>query len=257
MSIKRLYEFTVNKQEEVEEKQTSTNEKGEEVTTSVKTKKPVPYKFFVRKPTRSIIDESNLFYSAWVSRFIQDYGLMVAAMLDKRFLNDGGVLSKEESVLYDSLKQKQAELIVDYRSFLDKKDDARPKEDTDKMNKIMQEFFNISNELNKIENFQRDLYENTAEYKARQKTISWWILELSYEEKDGKESLLFSGKNFDEKMTKYDELAELEDEFYNEVLSKFTGIITLWSTGSASSKEEFDNIVSRLDASKATEDDRK
>ena len=254
MSIKRLYEFTVNKLEEVEEKQTTKNEKGEEVTTSVKTKKPVPYKLFVRKPNRSLVDESQLFYSAWFGKLVQDYGLLTAPLLDKRFLNDGGVLSKDESASYDALKERQAELIVDYRALLNKKEDERTLEETEKMKELMDSFFTVSSELNKVENFQRDLYENTAEYKARQKTISWWVLQLSYQDKDNKEIPLFEGKNFDEKIAKYDDLAEQEDEFWNEVLSKFTALITMWATGSANSKEEFDDAIAKIDSLKSKDE---
>ena len=45
--MKRIYEFTVNKEEEVSEDTVKTQKDGTEVTTSKKVKKEVPFKFFL------------------------------------------------------------------------------------------------------------------------------------------------------------------------------------------------------------------
>ena len=48
--MKRIYEFVVNKEEEVTEDSVEKKKDGTEVTTSKKVKKEVPYKFFLVVP---------------------------------------------------------------------------------------------------------------------------------------------------------------------------------------------------------------
>ena len=48
--MKRIYEFTVNKEEEVIEDSIEKKKDGTEVTTSKKVKKEIPHKFFLRRP---------------------------------------------------------------------------------------------------------------------------------------------------------------------------------------------------------------
>ena len=59
--MKRIYEFTVNKEEEVSEGTVETKKDGTEVTTAKDVKKDVPYKFFLRRPTRAMTDEAELY----------------------------------------------------------------------------------------------------------------------------------------------------------------------------------------------------
>ena len=44
------------------------------------------------------------------------------------------------------------------------------------------------------------LYEETAESRARNKVILWWMLHLAYSEKDGTETPFFGAGSFDERL---------------------------------------------------------
>ena len=59
--MKKLYEFQINKKEIVEESATTTQD-GAEVTTKKKVEKEIAHSFFVRRPNRTLVDESKLFY---------------------------------------------------------------------------------------------------------------------------------------------------------------------------------------------------
>ena len=52
--MKRIYEFTVNKEEVVKEESVEKKKDGTEVTTAKEVTKEVPYKFFLRRPTREM-----------------------------------------------------------------------------------------------------------------------------------------------------------------------------------------------------------
>ena len=107
-----LNEFTIPKIEEVPESETSTNDKGEEVTTTKTVKKSVDKHYVVKKPSRALYDEAELFYGVKLSEGIKA-GLLTRALLAKRFNNDGGILSDPEkekfSKMYMSLFEKQFE----------------------------------------------------------------------------------------------------------------------------------------------------
>ena len=90
-----LNEFILPKEEEVQETESSTNEKGEEVKTTKTVKKSVNKTFVVKKPNRSLYDEAELFYGVKLSEGIKA-GLLTRALLAKRFNNDGGGLSDNE-----------------------------------------------------------------------------------------------------------------------------------------------------------------
>ena len=108
--MKKLFEFTLPSEELVKETETSTNEKGEEVTTTKEVKKTVNRKYFLRKPTRKLFDEAELFYGVELSKGIKA-GLLTRALLQKRFSNDGGTLGEKESeewsTLYSEIFDKQ------------------------------------------------------------------------------------------------------------------------------------------------------
>ena len=67
----------------------------------------------LRKPTRSLFDEAELYYGVVLSQGIKA-GLLTRALLSKRFSNDGGVMSdrdKEDYAdLYVKLFENQNEL---------------------------------------------------------------------------------------------------------------------------------------------------
>ena len=69
----------------------------------------------------------------------------------------------------------------------------------------------------------------------------WWVLKLSHWKEHGREdeSEFFVGKDFEEKLTTYDEYEESDDEFLNEAIKKLAFFISFWYMGRATSEEEF------------------
>ena len=110
--MKKIYEFVLPKTEEVEVSVTEEKD-GKDVTTISKETKSVDKKYFIKRPTRKLFDEAELYYGVKLSEGIKA-GLLTRALLAKRFSNDGGVLSdtekKEFSSLYSELFDKQVEL---------------------------------------------------------------------------------------------------------------------------------------------------
>ena len=108
--MKKLYEFSLNKEVEVKETTNEKNEKGEEIQVSKNVKKEVLQKFFIKKPNRSLFDEAELFYGVRLSEGIKA-GLLTRALLAKRFTNDGGIFSEIDKEQYTSLYLKLFQLM--------------------------------------------------------------------------------------------------------------------------------------------------
>ena len=90
---------------------------------------------------------------------------------------------------------------------------------------------------------QASLFDQTAENRARNKTILWWVLNLAYE-KDGDDyKEVFQGADQDEKLASYDRYEEQEDDFIDEMLKKFSYVVSFWFITKADSQEELDVLL--------------
>ncbi len=65
----------------------------------------VPHKFFLRRPTRAMTDEAELYYGVKLAEGIKA-GLLTRALLEKRFENDGGTRSDQENSQYKKIVDK-------------------------------------------------------------------------------------------------------------------------------------------------------
>ena len=91
---KWLYAFPLEKKTEIEVEE-KREEDGKEII--VKKKKDIieEVEVYLKRPTRKMYDECNLFYSVEISKGVKQ-GMLTRAMIAKRYKNDGGGLSKEE-----------------------------------------------------------------------------------------------------------------------------------------------------------------
>ena len=97
-NTKWLHEFIINKEDKTMESHTETNDKGEKITTEKEVVKEIPTYFAIRKPTRKLFDEADLFYSVKLSEGIKA-GLLTRTLLEKRFENDGGIVELKKALL--------------------------------------------------------------------------------------------------------------------------------------------------------------
>jgi len=239
---KKIYEFTVSKQEEVDKTETKI-EDGKEITITSKATDSVPRKFFIKKPTRALFEEAELFYAVRLSEGIKA-GLLTRSLLSKRYSNDGGALSDQDkgkyAELYVRLFDKQNEF--QKLSVVDK--NQRSKEEQEYFDNLTAEIINLRTEIQDFEIAQASLFDQTAENRARNKTILWWILNLSYMiDKEQKESQLFGEGGFEEKLALYDNLEESDDAWLKSVVKKFAFYVSFWYMGRASTQEEFEKLV--------------
>jgi hypothetical protein len=177
--MKRLFEFNVSQNVEVDEPVKVKTESGEEVETIKKVVKPIPKKFFLRKPTRELFDEAELFYNVRLAEGIKA-GLLTNALLAKRFANDGGVLSENEKENLAVAYLELFELQNKYQRIETTAEDQRTPEEKEELERVKKEMVELRRKIQDFELQQSSLYDHTAENRARNKTIFWWMMNLSF-----------------------------------------------------------------------------
>jgi hypothetical protein len=251
--MKTMFEFDIYQEKEIEKVDVSTNEKGEEVKVTSKVKTTVPVKLGIKKPTRSLFDEAELFYGVRLSEGIKA-GLLTRALLAKRFNNDGGVLSDEEQKEYNDLYLEFFNLQTEFQRLSIKEEALRTDEEKKQIQNVIEKM-NLSREkLQRYEMAQANLFEQTAENRARNKTIMWWVLQLSLIQGDDKKfKELFQDGTYEDKLKRYDEIEESEAGVEKIAIQKLLYLISFWYIGRAASQEEFEKLLNNLQSSETKE----
>ena len=239
MSDKWLYTFTVNKTEETVTEEKSKNDKGEEITTKKKETKEIEVPLKLKKPNRRLYDEADLFYGVKLSEGIKA-GLLTKTLLAKRYENDGGPMSDPEKEEYAAIYMQlydQENLVQKIQLNLEKMPEEERRE---KLKDAIVEMSGLKQKLHQFEMSQQSLFDQTAEVRARNQTIMWWVLNLSHIEEEGKIREFFQGKDYEEKLEHYDELEETENPFWSEAIRKFIYFVSFWESGQITSETDFE-----------------
>jgi hypothetical protein len=248
--MKRLFQFTLQQEitKTIEEK--STDKEGNEVTVTKDVKEFVDKVITLKKPNRIMFDDAELYYGVELSKGIKA-GLLTRALLSKRFSNDGGVMSepdKEEYAdLYLELFNNQTE--IERMSATAAK--SRSEHENKKFTEAVKESGALKRRIQDFELAQASLFEQTAENRARNKTILWWVLRMAHMSMEGEEGydLIFKGNQHEERLSSYDEMEESEDPFHEELLKKLIYYVSYWYVGNAQTEEEFKKLLGELEAS--------
>lgn len=220
-----LYEFEV--------KTTSKKEDGSEET--------ITKQFGILKPNRKMKEDGELFFAAETSRFAKA-GVLPRAAWNTILSNGGGSISDKERELYGGLLIKFRDLTFELQSILFKSENDKTEEEKKRSNEILEELEKIKKEIQVFESSQIEIFENTAEAKARNRSILWWTLFLSYEFDGNNAEPVIKGDSFEDKLDYYDNLYEEEtsNESQLSTLRRLTYLVTIWYLGRASSKEDFE-----------------
>jgi hypothetical protein len=240
MKDKWLYEFEVFDKKEIEETEVSKNENGEEVKTTKKITKPVTIKFKIKKPTRSLFEEAELFYGVKLAEGIKA-GMLTRPLLAKRYSNDGGPLSDPDKQRYAELYLKLFQKESEFQRLSINLDNLSKEEKDKKISEVSLEMEEIRKALQDFEMSQMALFDQTAENRARNQTIMWWVLNLSFKQKENTEEFesIFPQISYESKIETYDELDNEENPFWQEVFKKLAFFISFWYIGRINGPEDF------------------
>ena len=240
--MKRIYEFTVDREEIVKEETVKKEKDGTEVTTSKDVKKSVPKKYFLRRPTRAMTDEAELYYGVKLAEGIKA-GLLTKALLEKRFDNDGGTRNDQENKQYKETLGTLEQLHKEQTKILNVEDKKRTAAQKKRLKELEEEMKPARRTLRDLQLIEDGLYEETAESRARNKVILWWMLHLAYAEKSDKEVPFFGEGSFDDRIERYDEIDEGEDIHDLVVARKVAYYVSFWFVGRPNSQKEFQEMI--------------
>jgi|7_EtaG_2_1085326.scaffolds.fasta_scaffold04106_3 hypothetical protein len=259
---KWLYAFSLPRTYEKKVEETR-QEDGQEIKVTKNKVITEDVEIFLKRPTRKMYDECNLFYSVQISRGVKA-GLLTRAMIAKRYKNDGGGLSQEEQ---DDFAEKYNQLLLKEKEFqvvqlnLQEEKDLTLIERQEKLAEIVTESEILKAELEKYEVAAESLYEHTAEARAARMTNMWWLFNLTFtkfinNERGGIEdyNAVFFGKDFDRKSQSYEEIEleiqESDDRFNNfeaSLIEKASYLLAAWNGGNAKVYEDFKRVDESLE----------
>lgn len=241
---KYLYETTVLRETEVPKVETRI-ENGQEVKITRTVKEMVPVKIALAKPDRKRIKGADIFYAQRLSAYLRD-GLLPHSLVTKRYLNDGGPLSEEEKKFVDKLREQYLALQDEYFGMKS----PLTNEQVKRRAEIILELNEINRTLQSVQENYAEVFNNTAEAKAKGDVVEWWILNLSLIDMDGKGyQPMFGEGTFDERMTFLEKLENKDDPFTNEAIRKVSYFISFWNTaGPTLTDDDFKSAEKNYDA---------
>jgi len=179
-------------------------------------------RFYILKPDRYMRQAGEVEYARQLAMFVKA-GLLPKAAWSTILDNSGGTISIQEADTYSNARK----LFFEYSIRLGKlnqKDDKTP-EDINEIVKLDGLIEECQQKMQSFELEQIYIFENTAEAKARNATIQWWLVHISYDE-NGKK--FFEGNSVNEQLDWYDSLDPEKESFTIKVAQRFNYLITLW-----------------------------
>lgn len=258
--LKELYSFTIDTEKEVEkevikevevkDEKTGEKTKKEEAVKKMVTEK-TSIKVFLKKPTRTQVEDGDMFYSIWLNKYIK-MGLLTRAMLAKKQVDVGGTLNNDDKVnfakLYLQLFEKQQNVI----RYSAKDKDKMSNDEQERLEKAVSDLAVIRKQLADFEAAQASVFDHTADVKARNKTITWFLLNLSYyvkgDEDDAKEEPLFAGSDYEEKYTSYQEADENQEDIFIKCIDRLSTIATIWYMSGVQTQEDFESVLAEMES---------
>ena len=239
--VKWLHEFEVNKTVKKEVSEDGKDESGEPIKITKQIEEKVPVKFCLKRPNRRLYEDADLFYGVRLSEGIKE-GLLTKTLLAKRFSNDGGTMSESEKDDYAIAYEKLTTVENKIQRAQINLEKIPEEEKTEKLRELMKEALELRYDLQTIENEQSSLFDQTAESRAKNKTILWWVLFLSFMDEEGERVPVFGDGIYEEKLAKYDEYEENDDLFWNEAIRKLAYYVSFWESGQIENPEDFESI---------------
>ena len=257
---KSLYNFNIFKTAQVEEDKTEivTNEQGEQITRVYKEKvtKQIPVEINILLPNRKQMQEADMEFSIEMSRCIRN-GILTKAMLLNKYADTGGLISDADAKIMVSAANEIGDLQSRLTILNLKPESERDEDYKQKIEKVTSEILQKRKTLIEKETSYMTLFNHTADIKAQNRAILWYVLNLTQFKDNSKKNAeyewLFPGKTFEQKESMMFDYEENKNEIYEKCYSKLASIISYWFFTSYTEKEEFDRIIGEIDGTIPTE----
>ncbi len=121
-------------------------------------------------------------------------------------------------------------------------------DEEDRKKSLYEDMSLLRSQIMDYEYIKTQVYEHTANAKARNDVILWWVLNLANcgEIIEGKETVvapMFVGETHDSRKLKLDEMEDNENELLAESFHKMIKAVTLWYWIGISDKQKLDEML--------------
>lgn len=248
MIEKEIYSFSteVTQPQEVSETKTEHNKetgKSEKVTVLKTVDTPTRYRIIIKQPNRRQMEEADMEYSIEMSRCIKK-GILTKAMLSKKYSDLGGMMTEDDALELNKHYARVGELQTDYQRLQTK--EKKSAEDLSNIRQILIDLTETRTSIVNLETAYSSLFNHTADTKAQNKAIMWYVVNLTYikeEESEEEPSPLFEGISADDKLEQYYIFDEQgKSNIFNNIKNKLTTFVSYWFFSSSTDKEDFDNL---------------
>jgi hypothetical protein len=245
--MKEIYSFTVELEKKTKKKVEKTvinkeTQEEEKVEVEEEVTESDPVRVILKEPNRRQVEEADMEYSIEMSQCVKR-GILTKAMLAKKYSDSGGLLAEEDA---KQLNSKYGELADLQNSFtrLATKTEKATEEIIEKKSEILNSIGALRRDIIDVETSYASLFNHTADVKAQNRVIMWYVLNLTHIARGEKEpELMFKGESFEEKEKHYYELDENNDELYLLVQNKLATFMSYWYFAASSlTKEDFDAL---------------
>tara|TARA_R100000315_G_scaffold52668_2_gene26402 strand:+ start:3340 stop:4113 length:774 start_codon:yes stop_codon:yes gene_type:complete len=256
--FKEIYSFTVEDVREVEEKtkEKRKNDKGveEEVEVTKKVEKKVPFTIGIKEPTRRELEEADMEFSIEMSNCIKK-GILTKAMLAKKYSDTGGLLAESDANKLVDLYAELADCEAEYtqRTLQNKNVKRLPKAVREEIDKLSARIAIARRDIVTLESSYQSLFNHTADTKAQNRIVMWYVTHLSHFKKSDDEDTykpLFEGESFEAKIDSYYNKDEISDSLFELTSGKLAALISYWYFSNDPKKEDFDKIINDIDGPK-------
>jgi hypothetical protein len=251
MNKKIIYDFEVLLEEEIEETETKhvkNKETGdtEEVSTKKKVKREIPYGIVIYEPSRRQVEEADMEFSVEMSKCIKR-GILTKAMLAKKYSDSGGLLTEDDSKKLVRSYAELGEIQKELSRLVSKK--KKTAEENDKEAQLTEKFAEVRRGIVDLETAYQSVFNHTADTKAQNKTILWYIINLcNLKNAAGIESPLFPGEDQESKEDSYYKKDEEGDEIYDLAREKIMAFISFWYFSQNPSREDFEELEKDMES---------
>ena len=227
--FKELYSFSVDREVEKEVSSTKTDKKtGEQITVTKKVKEKEPLAVKLKKPSRRELEDAELEFSVEMSKCIKK-GILTKAMLAKKYSDTGGLMSEDDAQeLVDNYK-KIFELQSEY-SRLEIIQNKTEKQ-TKRVEEIIEDLQVVRRKIVETESNYQALFDHTADVKAQNRLILWYVIMLTYIQgvDDENPKPYFGAGDFEDRLAEYYKKEESDDSLYFLITKKAQ---LFWHSGS-------------------------
>tara|TARA_Y100001938_G_C8101618_1_gene442296 strand:- start:5943 stop:6704 length:762 start_codon:yes stop_codon:yes gene_type:complete len=250
--MKEIYSFDLEIEKEVEktvERKRKNKETGEQetVSTTKTVKEPVVHRIIIKEPNRRQLEDADMEYSIEMSKCIKN-GILTKAMLAKKYSDSGGLLSEEDAKYLTRMYSELGDLQNKFSRLSAKP--KKTKKDEESLSGYLGAIAEKRKEIVDMETSYSSLFNHTADSKAQNKVLLWYLVNLSYYRIDEEDEPVpfFNAEETEQKIDQYYEIDEEGHEIFDLVRDKITTILSFWYFSSGATQEDFDQLSNDIDS---------